>query len=208
MGKFIDLTGKKFGRLCVISKGPESKNSIGRKVFKWIVLCDCGNTTMVSSAKLNNSHTRSCGCLQTETMIGAAKKHGMRRSPEYYSWASMKNRCLCETSQSYPRWGGRGVKIHEPWVKSFEQFYADMGKRPPGTTLDRIDNDGDYTPWNCQWASPSQQSNNQRNTRKLTANGVTKTISEWALLLGISRDAIRSRLKRGQSIESIVALFI
>lgn len=207
MGKFLDLTGQKFGRLTVLEKGPESKNTYGRTTFKWRLVCDCGNTTYVNTAKLKSGHTQSCGCLQLEAIQLSVRKHGMRRTPEYYSWASMKNRCLCETSESYPDWGGRGVKIHKPWINSFEQFFADMGPRPKGTTLDRIDNNGDYAPGNCRWATPKQQSNNQRSTRNFTVDGLRKTVTEWAFYLGVTRDTVNSRLKKGQTMESIVLHF-
>jgi len=207
MGKFLDLTGKKFGRLTVIGKGTTSKNTYGRTTFKWEVLCDCGKTSFVGTAKLKNGHTQSCGCLQIETARDIAVTHGMRRTPEYASWASMKNRCLCKTSKRYAEWGGRGIKIHSSWVDSFEQFFRDMGPRPKGTTIDRIDNSGHYEPGNCRWATPIEQSNNQRSTRRLTVNGVTKTVTEWSVFLKITRATIANRLKRGESMESIVSRF-
>lgn len=113
----------------------------------------------------------------------------------------MKQRCLNVKHKSYAIYGGRGIKICDRWLESFEDFLADMGERPEGMTLDRIDVDGDYTPGNCRWATSETQSNNRTNNRLVEYRGVTQTLAKWARELGISRQALRYRLEAGWSVE-------
>lgn len=130
----------------------------------------------------------------------AALKHGLSASLTYTSWRLMKQRCLDKNNPLYPDYGGRGIRIHRPWISSFEQFLADVGPRPgPGYTLERKENDGNYEPGNVVWATRKQQARNRRSSRRLTANGVTLTLVEWCEKLGCNRSSITRRLARGMS---------
>jgi hypothetical protein len=207
MGKPVDLVGRKFGRLTILSVSTPRTNTYGRPIKRWLCLCDCGGRTETTTNKLVSGHTQSCGCYATEQTSKANKTHGMRQSHEYVSWASMKSRCLNPRHKKFDLWGGRGIKICDEWLDSFDAFYCDMGPRPAGTTLDRIDANGPYAPGNCRWATPAEQANNLTTVRRFTVNGVTDTISGFAARWGCSRDAIKLRLRRGQTIEHIASVF-
>lgn len=139
----------------------------------------------------------------TTTKHGAAKRK--QHTPTYNSWSQMRKRCLCKTAEQYPRYGGRGIKICEQWA-SFEAFAADMGERPAGMTLDRIDNDGDYSPDNCRWVPTVMQVRNRSNTVIVEAFGQKLPLAEWAQKLGLSYDTLLLRKRRGLSPEAILSL--
>ena len=167
MPTLIDLAGQRFGRLTVMRC---VRRGGGRHVL-WLCRCDCGRVAHVSSDSLRSGGTRSCGCLSREKAAirmrawrplfshAGNRQHGMCGSPTYASWKAMKARC---THADNPRYGGRGIRVCESWLYSFEHFLADMGPRPPGTSIDRINNDDNYEPGNCRWATYSEQNRNQR----------------------------------------------
>lgn len=163
MSKLDDLTGKVFERLTVLSFVGMTKSRKSR----WLCLCDCGNTKTVHGSNLKTGIAKSCGCLHKElaSLVGKANvKHAMNNTPTYKSWCALKRRCLGVNSKDYVRYGGRGIKVCEQWL-SFENFFKDMGERPVGKTIDRINVNGDYEPSNCKWSTSKEQSQNRRNSK-------------------------------------------
>lgn len=122
------------------------------------------------------------------------QESNIKMVPGYWSWRSMRRRCYDENNNRYPYYGARGIEVCEGWRNSFLNFYKDMGVRPDGMTLDRIDNNGDYSPSNCRWATPKQQANNSRNIRYITYNNEVHNLSDWAMIRGIKLTTLRMRL--------------
>lgn len=185
MARAKNLAGMVFGRLTALREHGRNKHGLA----VWECACDCGNTHFVVGTNLTRGHVTSCG------------KHGHRMSgtPIYRVWASMRRRCEDPAVKAYPAYGGRGIKVCDRW-QSFEHFYADMGERPsPAHSLERLDNDGDYCPENCVWATREVQVRNKRSTRLIMANGETLHLAEWARRLGCGPAAILSRIGSGMS---------
>lgn len=189
--KVINIQGQVFGEWKVIS--PWVNN-------RWFCRCSCGVEKWVASGSLHTGRSKSCGNGTHYSGETAANyRHGMVGTPVYRSWAAMKFRVLNPNSSRYHSHGGRGIKICDEWLE-FENFYADMGDRPEGTSLDRIDNDGDYTPENCRWATPIEQASNTKQSHQYTYNGITDTQAGWARRVGITPATLCKRLKRGWSL--------
>lgn len=190
-----DLTGQRFGRLVVTGINP----GYGRfsDPRRWAAVCDCGARINVRTGHLNTK-TRSCGCLGRERTSLRSIKHGAHQTPEYRAWHGMRQRCENPKNRRYPHYGGRGIVVCSAWREGFSNFLADMGMRPsPDHSLDRKDNDGNYEPGNCRWATDLEQCHNRSNSVKLTHEGRTATLEEWARDTGISRPLLRKRLAAG-----------
>ena len=191
------------GRLKQIGKSFRScKEARWSAVFE----CECGNKTIIYTCRVRSGHSKSCGCLVADNP-GGPKKHGQapkwikgRKSTKaYIAWNAMHRRCTSnEEYHAFKDYSGRGIKVCERW-KSFENFFEDMGKSPQGTSLDRIDNNGDYEKSNCRWADSKTQQRNTRANVYLTFRGETLIVLDWAHKIGISVNTLRSRLKMGWS---------
>lgn len=157
----LNLAGQKFGKLTVISI-----HSVKKRQSFWLCRCDCGKSTVVNHGHLRTGHTQSCSCIHKAVIIARNKSHGMSHYKEYDTWCSMKARCLNRNIVQFDCWGGRGIKVCRRWLHSFQNFYVDMGARPTQKhTLERINNDGNYTPSNCKWATRLEQNNNKRTNK-------------------------------------------
>lgn len=197
--KLIDLTGLRFSRLIVKQRSvPVGGHQC------WLCICDCGSVRMVRQPNLIRGQTKSCGCLSRDQAAKRLLTHGAsggeRPQTEYTIWSSMRARCSNPNHAAFHRYGGRGIKVCERWMK-FEYFFADMGARPSKAhSIDRIDNDGNYEPSNCRWATQKQQCNNSPRNRILTHAGKSKTLTQWATEFGILRSTIGVRLGLGWSV--------
>jgi len=200
--------GYDFGRLtCMYRVDPPE--SVADKRYKYYLCqCSCGNEAVVQLSNLLSGHTKSCGCLNSELSAERARlrntTHGMYGTREYNIWNAMVDRCTNEKHHNYGLYGGRGIKVCDRWFNSVENFYTDMGDRPPGMSLDRIDNDGDYEPDNCRWATAKEQSRNKRNNRLIEG----KAMAEWCEDNNLNYNAVAHRLyrllKKGMSDEDAV----
>lgn len=191
--KTIIPEGTRFGRLTVVPRG------VGSGIR---CLCDCGNEKITSSTNLVLGRITSCGC-------GLARaerrtKHSMSHTKSHRQWTSMRQRCENPNNPSYPRYGGRGIAVCDRW-QEFANFYADMGDRPSGKSIDRIDQNGPYSPENCRWASTKDQARNMRSNRMLSMGGETYCIAEWSERTGIATRKISQRLSRGWPVERALA---
>lgn len=167
MSQLVDISGKRFGLLTIV--GRSSRKSKAGAV--WIASCDCGGSTETTSLKIRSGHTSSCGCKKDGSFNVTHGRSKNCSGQTYRSWKEMRQRCMNPASPKWKWYGGRGVSICERW-NLFEMFLADMGERPKGHSIDRINPDGNYEPSNCRWATPKQQAETNRGCfKKKDTNG-------------------------------------
>jgi hypothetical protein len=203
-----DLTGRRFGFWTALSPidEPLPPHSHGRTRRKWLCRCDCGHESEVQVYRLLYGDSRSCGCRRIELQSPSVRTHGRTLTPEHRAWIGLRGRCTKPSSKLYPQYGGRGITVCPEW-DSFEQFLADMGPRPSDDhSIDRIDNNGPYAPWNCRWATVKEQGANRRSNRLITFNGETKCAAAWAEEFGLRRELFHSRLKAGWSVKDALTI--
>jgi len=196
---YSHLVGKRFGQRTVTETGLIGfKGEARRRCSYALCVCDCGAEEEVRIDTLLRGRAGSCRACAKRTHNESGGGKSGPRSPEYGSWMSMIARCHTESSPHFPSYGGRGICVCERWRASFEMFLEDMGRRPsPDHSLDRIDNDGNYEPDNCRWATSVQQAGNRRSSRLLTIDGVSLTVADWSRRSGANQSTIHGRLRRG-----------
>lgn len=190
MGRLIDLTGNKYGRLLVTNRAENKIEHSGRRRTMWNCICDCGNTVIVDSDHLRSGHSKSCGCI--------TKKHGLFGKRIYKIWDGMKQRCLNQNNNAYINYGGRGITICDEWKHDFQSFYdwaMEHGYNDE-LTLDRKDVNGNYCPENCRWANDITQHNNTRVNRFIEYKGETHTMAEWARIKGMKYVTLNTRINK------------
>lgn len=206
-GDIEDLTGKKFHRWTVLeNRGYDSQGK-----SQWLCRCDCGTLRVVSGYSLKKAKggSKSCGCLAKELLAARntfAAKHNMSDSRLYRIWAEIKQRCYNPKATSYENYGGRGIKMCNAWLDSFESFFewSVANGYSDKLSIDRINSDGDYEPSNCRWADATTQANNTRSNRIISFNGKTLTVAQWAKELNVSDKLLRSRLDAGWDFQRAV----
>ncbi len=191
--KLDDLTGKRFGRLVVQYRAPNIK----RKTM-WHCICDCGAEKDVEASSLKCGDTKSCGCYHNENQGNLARTHGLSKHPLYRIFRKMVERCENQNCKSYKDYGGRGIKICDEWRTDFFAFYAwaNANGYEAGLSIERINNDGNYEPSNCRWATKIEQNNNRRTSRFIEYSGMICTLSEWSRITNIPAWKISDRIDR------------
>jgi len=186
MGRITNLENKRYGMLTV---GSFAGANAHRQAM-WTARCDCGVQKNILSTSLLTGKSRSCGCSRV--------KHLKSRTVEFRTWTAVKSRCSNHRLSGWHNYGGRGIRVCDRWLASFDNFLSDMGPRPDGaSSIDRINNDGDYEPGNCRWATHGQQGFNRRTTRLIQHNSKVRSLSDWAARAGLSVQTLSRRLSRG-----------
>jgi hypothetical protein len=193
---FVDHTDKPFHDLIAESYDEASR--------KWRCRCVCGGITYVLANNLVRHNTRSCGCLRGRFNRRVLRKHGAAGTPTYHVWVNIKTRCQNEKNPNFAKYGAKGVTLCKRWQK-FENFLADMGERPsPDHTIERRENKKGYTPDNCCWIPKGEQARNKTTNHRITVNGTTKLLTEWAKALDCPHTTLLTRLRNGWSEEATV----
>lgn len=199
MMKRLNLEGLRFGRLVALSDSGSAK---GQRL--WQCQCDCGQSAMVRAAALRSGNTRSCCCLFTESVKESFTTHGAKSggvvAPEYVVWSLMRNRCNNPNNEDFAYYGGRGIRVTPRW-DDFSVFLSDMGPRPPLTTIDRIESDGNYEPGNCRWATRKEQSRNRAYCKRVMWDGKERLLWELADEFNIPVHTVHQRLYRNWTLE-------
>ena len=188
MPAFIDITGRKYGRLTAVKY-------LGHQ--KWLWKCECGNEKIITTGTVTFGQQKSCGCL-TREYHKRRNNAGAKKNKYYHLWSSIKSRCFCKNDEHYPDYGGRGITLAEEWKTDFWAFYEHISQLPhfeeKGYSIDRIDNDGNYEPGNVRWANKYQQARNRRSSTSITAFGRTQSCADWAEEFGMNYYTLWSRI--------------
>lgn len=197
MSKLIDLTGKTFGHLKVISKAGNTCAAL------WLCQCDCGNTKTFRSDHLRRVGTKTCGCHLMKRGTPDHHESQCRTTKEYRAWLHMKGRCYTKTDHKYHRYGGRGITVCDRWLESYNNFLEDMGRAPSVKhSVDRIDVNGNYEPENCRWATILEQANNRTTNMLVEYNGKKMSLRMWQREIGFNYGTTKDRiLKYGWSVK-------
>lgn len=196
-----DYAGMRFGRLTalrLVSRDVKWNDHV------WAFRCDCGNEKNLRIKSVRTGHTSSCGCLFSETMAARNETHGLSRTykREYRSWKDMRARCRNPNDSDFSDYGGRGIAVCSRW-DDFAAFFSDMGERPEGMTIDRVDVNGDYEPGNCRWATAKTQANNKRSNHIIEFDGESRTLQQWCADFGLEPSKVRWRLKQGWPLDQV-----
>lgn len=200
MSKFIDLSGKRYGKITVLERAENRGNHT-----MWKCKCDCGNYTVTGASELVSGTTKSCGCLKYESRNST---HRLAKTKLYGIWSKMKDRCLNKNSPAYKWYGKRGICIYQEWLDDFMNFYnwaMDNGYKE-GLSIERIDVNGNYEPKNCRWIPLKEQALNTRITKFITYKGQTKTVSEWCEITGIKKTTMLNRIRLGFTPEECIEI--
>nr|DAG62938.1 MAG TPA: hypothetical protein [Caudoviricetes sp.] len=199
MGKFIDLTGQRFGRLEVLALADDYVSPKGCIKKCWLCICDCGNKTIVTSSDLKSGHTKSCGCLPKQIIGEVSRKHGKRHTKIYHRWLDMKQRCYNPNNSHYKSYGGRGITVCDEWKDNFQAFYdwAINNGYSDSLSIERIDVNGNYIPSNCKWIPMTNQARNKVNTIYFEYDGEIKTLAEWAEIKDVKYNTLLRRVRTG-----------
>jgi len=195
-----DYAGIRFGRLVGVSLVERDTSKENNHLWRFV--CDCGGHKTARIKNVRGKKTQSCGCLATETLVKRNTTHGLSGSGTYRSWKDCRARCNNTNDTDFKHYGGRGITVCDEW-DDYEAFLRDMGERPDGLTLDRIDVDGNYSADNCRWADAATQANNKRNNRTVVIDGIRANLSEWSRWLGVGHKTLSYRLDAGWTEEEI-----
>ena len=200
----INLAGQTIGRLTVIDEAPSRPRKNGNLRY-WNCVCSCGTQVIIPQCGLRSGHSKSCGCLQREVCGNRRLKHGMYDSSTYCIWEGIIRRCTKQNDKRHHDYMDRGITVCDSWL-TFSNFLNDMGIRPEGMLIDRIDNDGPYAPWNCRWVDRCTSQNNRRNTFMVEYQGKQTPISDVARAVKMHRATLRQRAKQGMTAEQAMQL--
>lgn len=189
-----DLTGQRFTRLTVVKFSHHGEKGHAY----WECLCECGTAKIARASNIKRGHVQSCGCLLRETRAARkGRRTGLRHHAMWHTWKQMIARCTNPKRPNYPNYGGRGIFVCKRWMQSFENFVSDIGVKPSDShSLDRIDNDGPYSPENCRWATGREQQRNRRCSKIIEFGGERLSMTEWSERLGLTVTALRLRIER------------
>lgn len=198
-----EITGMRFGKLVA-----QHRVAVKEGRWMWLLLCDCGAEVIAAASEVKRGNSTQCKSCRRNSIAKTLTIHGHSgtkgQSPEYRTWREIKRRCCNFRNKAYARYGGRGIKVCERWLHSFENFFADMGPRPPCHSIDRINNDGNYEPGNCRWATILEQNRNKSTTRRILIGGQSILLVDAAKEAGVNYKTALWRASHGWSPDQIL----